>query len=204
MNRLLTTLSILLCLLSLVSGPVAATDVTSLIQPTVLDPKVDRLLVMGLPLDRKRVWKERTFTNDNGNRLALCVDHLTSQRIFPAAGRAIADGLFCLADLTITGVHQFSATVFVASRLLDTRSKPMVIVPNCTILRENGQDNSEGNTQDSRARQHVVLCPMDNEGRSGLIGSFNTYSSGIRDGLKTEVDGIWINTQFETTAHSSG
>ncbi len=184
-------------------SPPPAVPVAPPNHPKFLNPDVDRVLVMGLPADHTRVWEERTFPNDDGNQLALCVDHLTSQRIFPAAGPAVGDGMFCLADLTITGVHQFSAKVILASRLVDSTSERSVVFPNCSVLVERENDSSGVTTLNRLSRQHVVTCSSDNGGRSRLIGSFTTDSNGIGDGQPAGIHEVWINTQFEKSASSS-
>lgn len=164
---------VLFCVVLFWAFPVVAGGDNLPNQPKLVHPNTNKLFAMGLPPGQTGKWVQREFPNNNGNYLALCLDYLSTQPIFPAAGPAVADGMFCLADIKITGLQQYSSLAFISSSLAGRKSTQLVLFPNCTVLVENGTIVPGVTTLNGTSQFHVISCPGD-EGPPPLLGQFIT------------------------------
>jgi hypothetical protein len=138
-------------------------------QPKLLSPNEDNLVVMALPTGQTGMWSERVFPNDAGNHTALCLEHLTLQRVFPEAAPAVGEGVFCLWDITMIGVNEWLVpTVSLSGCLGGGNERQLLEFQNCHILAEGESTYTGGTTQNGTLRHHVFSCPGTNQALTPL------------------------------------
>jgi hypothetical protein len=175
----------------------ADADDVALRSTPLLSPDKDHVIVGGLPAGENRVWKERVFSDGDGTTTALCVEDLILQPIFPAAAPAHGEGVLCLADVTVVGSQERTATIYLSGRL-GGRSRQVVVRPDCRILvEEERKPVPEVDDDGDQLYLHVFTCRSDGM-RATLIGQFLT--TGLEEGgLYTSFDsdgmddmGLWV------------
>ena len=177
MRSLIASFIVMVCLVSFTVGSVGATDVAPPNHPKLFDPNKVRFLAMGLPQGETRKWMDEIIPNDNGDIMALCLKYLTTQQLFPAAGPAFGNGMFCLANpVTVVTPFQFLATGIV-SHGRNPQTGAAIKIPakkilNCTILVENVTMTSST----SNSLLHTVTCTNEMQPPS-FIGTY--YDSSI-------------------------
>lgn len=126
--------------------------------PSLLSPDEDRVIVGGLPDGESRVWKERVFSDGDGATTALCVENLILQPIFPAAAPARGEGVLCLANVTVVGLQERTATVYLSGWLAES-SRGLVVQPDCHIFVGDGSvPASVIDSDNDPSREHVFTC----------------------------------------------
>jgi len=141
--------------------------------PPLLSADEDRVFVGGLPPGESRVWQERVFSHGAGITTALCAEDLTLQSIFPAAAPARGAGVLCLADLTVLGPQELTATVYLSGRLIGS-SRQLVVQPDCRIFVEEGSTPVPGTENDGGPLyRHVLACGSNGMARAAF-GQFFT------------------------------
>jgi hypothetical protein len=139
----------------------------------LLSADEDRVILGGLPPGESRVWKERVFSHGDGVTTALCAEDLTLQPIFPAAAPARGAGVLCLADLTVLGPQELTATVYLSGRLIGS-SRQVVVQPDCRIFVEEESTPVPGTEGDGGPLyRHVLACGTKGVAR-GALGQFFT------------------------------
>jgi len=147
--------------------------------PPLLSPAKVRVIVGGLPPGESRVWKERVFSDGDGTTKALCAEDLTLQPIFPAAAPARGEGVLCLADVTVVGPQERTATAYLSGRLRGI-SRQVVARPDCRIFVEEGSTPLPAVNDDGDPLYlHVYTCRSDGM-RGTLFGRFLT--TGLEEG----------------------
>jgi len=136
--------------------------------PPLLSPDEDRVFVGGLPPGERRVLKERIFSDGEVITSALCAEDLTLQPIFPAGAPARGQGVMCLADLTVRGPQEFSATVYLSGQLIGG-SRQLAVYPDCRMFVEDGSILVPGMDDDRETlRRHVLSCRSDGMARAAF------------------------------------
>lgn len=162
-RRIIPVLLIMLSLTFLAVEAISAKGKGRQVYPPLFKPNQSHLAVWGLAPKDTRVWKERVFPNGQGNVTALCIENLVTQRIFPAAGPARGDGVFCLGDLQQVGVNEYKATAYRSGCLGRGSSRKLFETPNCRILVSEGIQEP-GTSSLLTSRRHVITCPSVNGG----------------------------------------
>jgi len=177
MRSLIASFIVMVCLVSFTVGSVGATDVAPPNHPKLFDPNKVRFLAMGLPQGETRKWMDEIIPNDNGGIMALCLKYLTTQKLFPAAGPAFGNGMFCLANPVTVTPFQFLATGIVSHGRNPQTGEAIKIpakkVLNCTILVENVTMTS---STSNPLLLHTVACTNEMQPPS-FIGTY--YDSSI-------------------------
>jgi hypothetical protein len=143
--------------------------------PPLLSADEDGVFVGGLPPGESRVWQERVFSDGAaGITTALCAEDLSLQPIFPAVAPARGAGVLCLADLTVLGPQELTATVYLSGRLTGS-SRQLVVQPDCRIFVEEGSTPVPGTESDGGPLyRHVLACGSNGMARAAFGQFFTT------------------------------
>jgi hypothetical protein len=110
--------------------------------PPLLKAQEERIAFVGIPPgeDPIRVWKKRTFFNDQQVLTsAFCLENLTVQRVFPAGGPAFGEGVLCIEEPKMVGANEYTTTSFSSSCLpvLNDKGSRAPIVESLFLSRVN-------------------------------------------------------------------
>ena len=167
-SAVIATLNIVLCAVQ--PSPAQADSMALPNRPPLLSPDEDRVFVGGLPPGERRVLKERIFSDGEVITSALCAENLMLQPIFPAGAPARGQGVWCLADLTVRGPQELTATVYLSGQLIG-RSRQLVVHPDCRIFVEDGSMSVPGmdfNEYGETLQWHVLSCRSDRMARAAF------------------------------------
>jgi hypothetical protein len=165
MRRLLTSFIVMFCVVSFTVGPVAATDPGLPNQINIVEPSVHTVVLMAIPQGQTREWTRKNIPNGNGGIMAICLDYLLGQRVYPAAAPTLGGNMICLADL-LGGPFQWKAAVHTFTRLVPGKPIHHTICDDALILAEFATTTTEFTT-------HTISCD-DPEHHTRIIATLNT------------------------------